>query len=129
MLGLGRCFVGVSGVFGCVGPFLLGRAVAGWAFVGVERVPPWVVMLAVAVPAAGGFAFAGGGAEPSTDLFRERYGRDSERGGHQPRGGGPTYLGAEVVYLHSGYFSLPRWQSARRDSRLSDDRRNSLSGL
>ena len=27
MLGFGGCFVGVSGVSGCVGPFVLGRAV------------------------------------------------------------------------------------------------------
>ena len=49
MLGLGKCFVGVSGVFGCVGPFPFGRAVAGWAFVLVELVLLWCPVFVVAV--------------------------------------------------------------------------------
>ena len=60
MLGPGKCFTGKSGVLelDCVYRCLVQTFVAGWVFVGVERVPPWVVMLAVAVPAAVPFCAA-----------------------------------------------------------------------
>ena len=49
MLGPGKCFVGVSGVFGCVEPFVFGRDVVEWIFVLVEWVSLWCPLFVGAV--------------------------------------------------------------------------------